>query len=104
MTYKQSLQMVELSGPTYFGPILNEFHKFVQSTQGTRSYPILLILTDGAIHDMNETKQHIVNLSKLPCSIIIVGIGDADFSSMEVLDGDGGRLSANGKKVKRDIV
>ena len=57
MTYKQSLQMVELSGPTYFGPILKEFQKYVQSSQGTRSYPILLILTDGAIHDMNETKQ-----------------------------------------------
>ena len=25
-------------------------------------------------------------------SIIIVGVGDSDFSSMEELDGDGGRL------------
>ena len=33
-----------------------------------------------------------MNGSKLPMSIIIVGVGDSDFSSMEELDGDGGRL------------
>ena len=88
--------MVELSGPTYFAPVIQEFTKFVQSVSGNRMYPILLILTDGAIHDMPETIRLIVNLSKMPCSVIIVGVGNADFSSMEELDGDGGRLRSGG--------
>jgi len=38
-------------------------------------------------------------------SIIIVGVGEADFDSMEELDGDSVRLTApNGKKAIRDIV
>ncbi len=57
------------------------------------TYPILLLLTDGAIHDMPETIGLVYALSSMPCSIIIVGVGDADFSSMEMLDGDGGSLT-----------
>jgi hypothetical protein len=39
----------------------------------------LLILTDGDIHDMKETKSLIVAASSLPCAIVIVGLGDALF-------------------------
>ncbi len=51
---------------------------------------MLLILTDGAIHDMKETIDQIFNAVNLPLSIIIVGVGNADFSNMEILDGDDG--------------
>ena len=60
-----------------------------------RTYPVLLLLTDGAIHDMPQTRDIVYKLSKLPCSVIIVGVGNADFSAMEELDGDGGSLSNN---------
>jgi len=40
----------------------------------------------------------------LPLSIIIVGIGNADFSSMDELDSDNGMLSCDGKTASRDIV
>lgn len=41
----------------------------------------------------------------MPCSIIIVGVGNANFSSMEALDGDGGRLrNSRGQPAARDIV
>ena len=36
--------------------------------------------------------------------MIIIGVGNADFSMMEQLDGDNERLSYNGKAAKRDIV
>lgn len=42
-------------------------------------YFVLLILTDGEIHDMEPTKTSIVNSSHLPLSIIIIGIGNEDF-------------------------
>lgn len=51
-------------------------------------YSVLLILTDGQYHDRKETKDLIVELSSYPVSIIIIGLGDEDFSGMEELDGD----------------
>lgn len=66
---------------------------------------MLLIITDGVITDLDETRHAIVNASKLPMSIIIVGVGGADFSAMEFLDGDGGSLrSPSGEVAIRDIV
>ena len=37
---------------------------------------------------MRETKDLIVECSEYPLSIIIVGIGDANFDNMVELDGD----------------
>jgi len=55
---------------------------------------------------MEDTIEKIVDGSSLPLSIIIVGIGSADFSMMEALDGDVTPLYS--KKLKsyrdRDIV
>lgn len=68
-------------------------------------YHILLLLTDGAIHDMPATKDLVVECSKYPLSIIIVGIGSADFGNMRELDGDEVVLrSSKGEKASRDIV
>ena len=65
-------------------------------------YYILLILTDGEIHDMEETMAEIESFSKenLPVSIIIVGIGSENFSNMVRLDGDDIELA----KGCRDLV
>jgi len=67
-------------------------------------YYILLILTDGEIHDMEESKRAIIESARLPISIIIIGIGETDFSNMEVLDGDDGLWDNNGNKAERDLV
>ena len=62
-------------------------------------------MTDGQIMDMDRTKQELVKLSRLPVSIIIIGVGNADFSSMEELDGDDGPLKdSQGNRCARDIV
>ena len=50
------------------------------------------MLTDGTIHDMPRTRDLIYELAEYPCSIIIVGVGNADFTAMEELDGDDGPL------------
>ena len=43
--------------------------------------------------------------AKMPMSIIIVGVGGADFSTMELLDGDDGHLKDSRQNVsQRDIV
>ena len=53
-----------------------------------KTYSVLILLTDGCIHDMSETKELIVDLSYKPCSIVIIGIGEEDFSEMSTLDAD----------------
>lgn len=42
--------------------------------------------------------------SKLPMSIIIVGIGNEDFDSMDILDSDSHPLTQDDQVAERDIV
>uniref|UniRef100_H2TI98 Copine-3 n=1 Tax=Takifugu rubripes TaxID=31033 RepID=H2TI98_TAKRU len=106
--YQQCLPQVKLYGPTNFSPIINhvaQFGKQAVHQQTASNYFVLLIITDGVITDMDETRSAIVNASSLPMSIIIVGVGGADFTAMEFLDGDDGILrSATGQAAMRDIV
>ncbi|XP_078396816.1 copine-3-like [Cetorhinus maximus] len=106
--YRSCLPQVKLYGPTNFAPIINHMARFAAAVaqQPTASqYFILLIITDGVITDLDHTRHAIVNASKLPMSIIIVGVGGADFSAMEFLDGDDGVLrSPTGEVAVRDIV
>lgn len=70
-----------------------------------QKYSVLLVLTDGVVSDMAETRAAIVRASRLPMSIIIVGVGNADFSDMRLLDGDDGPLRCpRGVPAARDIV
>uniref|UniRef100_A0A8C6T580 Copine-3 n=1 Tax=Neogobius melanostomus TaxID=47308 RepID=A0A8C6T580_9GOBI len=106
--YQQCLPQVKLYGPTNFSPIINhvaQFGRQAMQQQTASQYFVLLIITDGVITDMDQTRSAIVNASRLPMSIIIVGVGGADFSAMEFLDGDDGTLrSATGEPAMRDIV
>lgn len=54
--------------------------------EGKQSYTLLLVLTAGNVENVKETKEQLIEASSDPLSIVIVGIGDADFSGMEFLD------------------
>ncbi|KNC53149.1 copine-8 [Thecamonas trahens ATCC 50062] len=86
--YRNSLQFLALHGPTNFAPLIHAVIELAQT----------------AITDMAKTKAALVQAANLPISVIIVGVGGADFSNMEQLDGDDVRLSANGVYAERDIV
>ena len=103
--YHQSLYNVQLYGPTNFSYVIRHVARFAKAFQSDPSnYFVLLIITDGIITDMEATKSAIIDASDLPLSIIIVGVGQEDFSAMEELDSDDALLSHNGKTAKRDIV
>ncbi|KAH8032505.1 hypothetical protein HPB51_025958 [Rhipicephalus microplus] len=102
--YRRTLRSVQLYGPTNFAPVINHVAKFARTYRDGTSYFVLLIITDGVISDMPQTLEAIVQASTLPMSIIIVGVGNADFSAMEVLDGDVVRVSSRGRAAERDIV
>ena len=89
--YKHAINRVNLYGPTNFSPIIrivNEMTEQMGCSQVQQKYNILLIITDGVISDLQKTIDQIVYGSELPLSIIIVGVGSADFSAMDELDAD----------------
>lgn len=101
--YKDCVTNVTFSGPTLFNPLIDAAKNIAvskQCSQTNQVYTILLIITDGVINDMSSTKQAIAQASELPLSIIIVGVGNADFKGMEELDGDKHKIENS----KRDIV
>uniref|UniRef100_A0A670YGA3 Copine-2 n=1 Tax=Pseudonaja textilis TaxID=8673 RepID=A0A670YGA3_PSETE len=106
--YSSCLPHIRFYGPTNFSPIINHVARFAaQATQqeSASQYFILLIITDGVISDMDETRHAVVQASRLPMSIIIVGVGNADFAAMEFLDADNRMLrSYTGEEAVRDIV
>lgn len=74
-----------MSGPTEITSVLKaaaarskRFYKV-----NTRQYCVLLILTDGIVRDLQATKDLVQSYRniQLPLSVIVVGIGRADFSA-----------------------
>uniref|UniRef100_A0A668UFG9 C2 domain-containing protein n=1 Tax=Oreochromis aureus TaxID=47969 RepID=A0A668UFG9_OREAU len=106
--YRHCLPQLKLWGPTNFSPIINHVACFARQAlqqHVASNYFVLLIITDGVITDMDHTRAAIVEASRLPMSIIIVGVGGADFSAMEFLDSDDKLLQApSGVVASRDIV
>ncbi|KAH6756007.1 Calcium-dependent phospholipid-binding Copine family protein [Perilla frutescens var. hirtella] len=106
--YTAAIHNVGLSGPTLFSQVIN---KAADIAAGSLSYQqpkyyILLIITDGVVSDFQETVNSVVRASDLPLSILVVGVGNADFEKMEKLDADNGnRLEGSrGRIATRDIV
>jgi hypothetical protein len=103
--YQSALRNVSLHGPTLFSPVIATacHYAATENTQEHQHYEILLIVTDGIISDMEATIAQIVAGSNMPLSIIIVGVGNADFSDMSILDADDTPLQSSGVYMKRDI-
>ena len=105
-TYHDIIKKDKLTfaGPTEFTPIIKKvISRMVK--KNILEYHILMILTDGVIDDLQDTIDILVEASSLPLSVIIIGIGNEDFSKMEVLDGDEVPLKSRSGKIRtRDIV
>lgn len=104
--YKQVLEDKNfvLSGPTHFSSIL-QYQMNVCRGTGENIYHVLLIITDGVMHDEQETINCLIEASQLPMSVIIVGVGFEDFTRLKKLDSDKTLLqNSSGKKSSRDIV
>jgi hypothetical protein len=81
-----------MSAPTVFTEVMETAAAKAQSSldearsRGSQSYTILLILTDGAVADAQATAECLDRIGDSPLSIVIVGVGNADFSAMHFLD------------------
>jgi hypothetical protein len=106
--YRKFITEIKLSGPTNFAPMIRDLNNEVKKNLSdglVMGYNILLILTDGQIDDLNDTIDEMVEASFLPISVIIVGIGNGDFTSMDILDADENPLyDRRRRKADRDLV
>ena len=81
-----------MSGPTVFTEVIESAAARAMSSleaaqrRGQQTYTILLIVTDGEVSDVAATAQCLDKVSNAPLSVVIVGVGDADFSGMRFLD------------------
>lgn len=107
MAYTNIVSALDFAGPTNFAPIIETYRMAVAQGFSVNKliYSTLLILTDGLISDFHETVASIVQCSKLPMSIVIVGVGSEDFKQMDMLDSDEKLLTDRyGNSCVRDIV
>lgn len=113
--YHAIIPQIHFKGPTLFSNVLKKAiqcgcapaltHRNAVEIQEEKSkYLVLLIITDGCIDDFDSTTQLIVDGADYPLSILIVGVGNANFDKMVFLDGNDERLSYEGKEASRDIV
>ena len=75
---------VVLSGPTSFAPIIRRSMRHV--VESGNKFHILVIIADGQMEDEGPTVSAIIDASKLPLSIVLVGVGDGPWDIMEEFD------------------
>lgn len=106
-TYNAAFQYAVPAEPTILAPTIKGFADWASSQKNIDKnfYAVTIILTDGAVSDMDDVLSNIIDASDDPVSFIILGIGKGPFTSMSVLDGDQKQLTdKKGRKPVRDIV
>ncbi|XP_010927540.1 E3 ubiquitin-protein ligase RGLG2 isoform X2 [Elaeis guineensis] len=94
--YREIVPHVQFSGPTSFAPMIEMAMNIVAQSGG--QYHILLIIADGQVtgsensesgqlsYQEQKTVEAIVEASKFPLSIILVGVGDGPWDMMKKFD------------------
>ncbi|KAK9272334.1 hypothetical protein L1049_002705 [Liquidambar formosana] len=94
--YRQIVPHLRLAGPTSFAPIVEMAMTIVEESGG--QYHVLVIIADGQVTRSVDTEngrlspqeqktvEAIVEASKFPLSIILVGVGDGPWDMMREFD------------------
>ncbi|XP_031260118.1 E3 ubiquitin-protein ligase RGLG2 [Pistacia vera] len=94
--YREIVPHLRLAGPTSFAPVIDMAMTIVEQSRG--QYHVLLIIADGQVTRSVDTErgqlspqeqktvEAIVQASKLPLSIVLVGVGDGPWDMMKEFD------------------
>ncbi|XP_058778938.1 E3 ubiquitin-protein ligase RGLG2-like [Vicia villosa] len=94
--YREIVPNIRLAGPTSFAPVVEMAMTIVEQSGG--QYHVLVIIADGQVTRSIDTDQGrlspqeqktvdaIVEASKFPLSIILVGVGDGPWDMMKEFD------------------
>ena len=82
--YWKRLQDVKLGGPTYLAPVIQRIAEYAKQDvlQYSQHYTIGLVVVDGIVNDLDRLVDVLVDTGNLPLSIVVVGVGPADFKLM----------------------
>ncbi|XP_031273443.1 uncharacterized protein LOC116131920 [Pistacia vera] len=71
--YANALHNVSLAGPTLFGQVINMAAQITGQSlsHDSSKYFVLLIITDGVLTDLQETKDALVRASDLPLQFLM---------------------------------
>ncbi len=83
--YTSRIPKIALAGPTSFAPAIKKTMELVKSAK-QREFTVCLIIADGQVNSVRDTEQAIVEASRLPISIIVVGVGDGPWDDMYRFD------------------
>jgi len=103
-SYIDTLNSVTLAEPTCYSQVLQFAADDAARSNNEVEYTVILLITDGGVTDFVETKQVLVQMSKQPISVVLVGVGRGDMGAMVQLDSDRARLSWGEEQAERDIV
>lgn len=81
--YNEITPKIQMSGPTNFAPAI---YKAIELVKLSGEYHILVIIADGEVIMVDDTRNAIIEASNHPLSIICVGVGDGPFDLMEEFD------------------
>lgn len=89
-----------------FREVVSQAITYASSKPLGQAYTILVIFTDGQFNDLQEIRSLLLPGSTTPLSILIIGIGNQDFSRAELLDNDFYDNEHRGKmeRPERDMV
>lgn len=85
--YRNIFRHIKLGDPTSFKPVID---KAIEIVRHTEKYHLLVILCDGEVSEKckKETSKAIIEASRYPLSIVIIGIGDGPWDKMCQMDDD----------------
>ncbi|VIO87476.1 Uncharacterized protein BM_BM1879 [Brugia malayi] len=104
--YRSALLSLRPYAPTDYSEVIYHTYKFgaaVQRQGSSDHYFVLLIVTDGCVTNPERTVNAIVDCAELPVSIVIVGVGNQDFSPMQRLLSPILK-SSEGRLLRREVV
>jgi len=82
-TYRSTIKEQTLSGPTSFIPLIRET---MRRCRETKKFHLVLIITDGAVHDEKDHYAVLNEASHLPMAVVCAGVGDGPWDAMERFD------------------
>jgi copine 5/8/9 len=88
--YRQTIPTLKFDGPCRMAPIVEHWTHLLSHTerhmctQDHLRYTVLLLITCGGLADLEDTITAIVAAAHCPLSIIIVGVGSADFEGIAI--------------------
>ena len=81
--YYSAIRGTSEAGPINFEKILKEMGAYIEKFTRQNTYHIFTIISNSNTNDVQATQKALMNLSHLPVSIIIIGVGNGDFRKID---------------------